>query len=145
MSRLNDLLNIVTANSEENIDDFLELLKPDNKSTEEMGSIYEETIGYDPITYFDKVSLNNMIDIIKDLPETPEAVVEALDDSRTEIIESAFNIFNENKIDTFLPAALEEAIEEITGVSIDIEFNVSDEDDDYDMDEEIDEEEEIDE
>ena len=136
MSRLKEIIDIVTANSEENVDDFLDLMKPDSHDRDEMSAIYEETLGYDPSSYFDKRELGNIADAIAGDPETPSAVVDAIGESKDDLVETAYNIFAEGRSAAFLPAAMEEAIEELTGIPVDIDVEEDedeDDDDDYEM------------
>ena len=131
-SRFRDLLDIVTANSDENVDDYLELLQPDAVNRYEMGAKFETTIGYDPITYFDRKELNRMIDALiesnvsKNDPEkkpVPEWLKEALKDekNRIDLINRAMEIYDSCRDDLFLPNALMNAIEMLYNCEVTIE------------------------
>ena len=136
--RLKQILDIAKANSEDAFDDIIDLMKPEGKNRYEMGETFEEVLGYDPITYYDKQHLEKIADGLAEDPETSIEVYNIMKDSakREAVIERAYEIFEEERDITFLPAALEEALEEETGVSVSI--NVEEEDDYDDDDGEID-------
>ena len=126
--RLKQVLDIVTSNSDEAIDDLLELMSPEDHTREEMGQTFEDTLGYDPTCYYDKKQLGQIADDIADDPATPSGVVDAINDGKEDLIESAYNIFADGRDSAFLAAAMEEAIEDSTGISIDIESDEEDDD-----------------
>lgn len=130
--RFRDLLSIVTANSDENTDDYLELLQPDQSNRFEMGAKFENTIGYDPITYYDRRELGRMIDALieskvdKDdanKSPVPEWLKEALKDekNRIELVNKAMEIYDSCRDDLFLPNALMNAIEIVYNCEVNIE------------------------
>ena len=49
MSRLKEILQIATANSEDAFDDLADLMSPEKFTKEELSSNMEEALGYDPI------------------------------------------------------------------------------------------------
>ena len=136
--RLKQILDIAKANSEDAFEDIIDLMKPEGKNRYEMGETFEEVLGYDPITYYDKQQLGKIADEISLDPMTPSEIVDYLKDKeqRVSVINRAYEIFEEERDETFLPAALEEALEEETGVSVSI--NVEEDDYDYDDDGELD-------
>ena len=71
-TRLEEILSIVTANSEEAVDDFLVIAHPENHEKEEIQETFEEVIGYDPLSYFDKKELGEKLDSMIENHETPE-------------------------------------------------------------------------
>lgn len=136
--RFNQILDIVSANSDESLDDFIDLMKPQEHTREEMGAILEDTIGYDATSYYDKHQLKVIAESIAGDPETPEVVSNYLTDSLDDAVDAAYEIFEEVRDGSVLPAAMEEAIQNETGVNIDIE--VEEDEDDDDVDEDYDEE-----
>ena len=77
-NRLNEIIAIVNANSEEDVSDLLTLMSPDNTPKEEIQETFEEVIGYDPLSYFDKKELGEKLDSMIENHETPEDVAEDL-------------------------------------------------------------------
>lgn len=130
--RFRDLLDIVTANSDDNVDDYLELLQPDQSNRYEMGAKFESTIGYDPITYYDRRELERMVDALieskvskndTEKNPVPEWLKEALKDekNRIDLINKAMDIYDSCRDDLFLPNALMNAIELTYNVEVNIE------------------------
>ena len=134
-SKLNDLLAIVTANSEENVDDFLTLLSPDTTSREEIQQTFEDTLGYDPTSYFDKKDIREKVDDILD-GDIPEHVQDYIASDKDAVVDEAFDKFDENRSD-YLDEALNTVLMDNTDWSPD-----SDSDDDEEEDDEYDEDEE---
>ena len=129
-TRLEEILSIVTANSEEAVDDFLVIAHPENHEKEEIQETFEEVIGYDPLSYFDKKELGEKLDSMIENHETPEDVAEDLADQKDEIVDAAYEIFDDSKSD-YLDEALNEAIEEKVGYVADPD-NDDDSNDDFD-------------
>ena len=129
-NRLNEIIAIVNANSEEDVSDLLTLMSPDNTPKEEIQETFEEVIGYDPLSYFDKKELGEKLDSMIEDRETPEDVVEDLADQKDEIVDAAYEIFDDSKSD-YLNEALNEAIEEKVGYVADPD-NDDDSNDDFD-------------
>jgi hypothetical protein len=143
--RLEELMDIVRATSDQDVDDFVDLMKPDSFSRAEMQQVYEETLGYDPTSYFDKKDIGNISDRIATYPDTPQEAVDYINDSKEELVDTAYDIFDDGRQE-FLQAAVEQAIEEATGVAVDADV-IEDEDDDdgrdsFDEDEEENEDDE---
>ena len=129
-NRLNEIIAIVNANSEEDVSDLLTLMSPDNTPKEEIQETFEEVIGYDPLSYFDKKELGEKLDSMIENHETPEDVEEDLADQKDEIVDAAYEIFDDSKSD-YLDEALNEAIEEKVGYVADPD-NDDDSNDDFD-------------
>lgn len=129
-NRLNEIIAIVNANSEEDVSDLLTLMSPGNTPKEEIQETFEEVIGYDPLSYFDKKELGEKLDSMIENHETPEDVAEDLADQKDEIVDAAYEIFDDSKSD-YLNEALNEAIEEKVGYVADPD-NDDDSNDDFD-------------
>ena len=129
-NRLNEIIAIVNANSEEDVSDLLTLMSPGNTPKEEIQETFEEVIGYDPLSYFDKKELGEKLDSMIEDRETPEDVAEDLADQKDEIVDAAYEIFDDSKSD-YLDKALNEAIEEKVGYVADPD-NDDDSNDDFD-------------
>lgn len=149
----------ITDTSEEKV---LKLLEPVN-DRKEMGEIYKETLGYDPIIYFDEKDIRQkLVDIVNGMSATArskvqnhydeivEATLIGLDETRMENIESVLNaairnIVDDDEIDVMLAERnYEEELdvedypdfeEEVDVDNIDLsELEDIDSDDDYDDD-----------
>lgn len=129
-NRLNEIIAIVNANSEEDVSDLLTLMSPDNTPKEEIQETFEEVIGYDPLSYFDKKELGEKLNSMIEDRETPKDVAEDLADQKDEIVDAAYEIFDDSKSD-YLDEALNEAIEEKVGYVADPD-NDDDSNDDFD-------------
>lgn len=136
-NRLQQLLDIATANSEDDFADFSDITKPENYNREEMSVMLEDTLGCDYTSYYDKQQLRNIAESIRGDFETPEVVKDYLSNP-DDAVEKAYGIFEQMRDESVLPAAMESAIEEVTGVEIDIDV---DEDDDFDDEDDFDSEE----
>ena len=156
-SILEKLLAVATCNSEEDQEKLEQLLDPTTRT--EMGPVYEEAIGYNPITYFDRRDtekyFNSMIE------DAPQSIKEVLEEKKEEIIESVLE-HKENLNEEYLITLLNLSFEKECGwrnkkyhaVNLEEEF-VSfeeldeDDDDDFENDDEYEsdyeEEEELDE
>ena len=119
-TRLSEILQIVTANSEEAVDDLLEIMRPHEVTREEMGVMLENTIGYDATSYYDKKTINDILDDIEADPNTPTEVVSHIESNREDIVDQAYRVFEDGRDVAFLPASVEEVIESDTGINIDI-------------------------
>ena len=135
MSRLNEIIQIVTANSEESVDDLLTMLAPDNTIKEEMKETYEGVLGYDPISYYDKKELSEKVDTIIDSKDTPEDTASYLVDNKEDVISDSYDIFDANRSD-YLEDVLNDVIEDRTGYNP--SSGDSDEEDDDMLDEDYD-------
>lgn len=126
MSKLNDILAIVSANSEESIDDFLTLLSPEVSSKEEIRQTFEDTIGYDPVSYFDKKEIKEKINNLLE-EDIPDEVSDYLTSDTEEVVNDVYEVFDENK-SQYLDEALNTTVYENTG------WSPSEEDDDNELD-----------
>ena len=81
MKSLKEVLDICNANGEEGLDSLMQLMEPKDER-EEMSSLYEETLGYDPITYYDIKDIEKMIDDV-----SSESIRNMINDHKDEIIE----------------------------------------------------------
>jgi hypothetical protein len=129
--RLEEMLAIVGANSDENLDDFVDLMRPEKFSRAEMQQIYEETIGHDPTSFFDKKEMGDMADQIASYPETPQEAVEVITNSKRELVESAYKIYDQNR-PSYLRTSVEDALEEATGISVNQDDSVDEEEENED-------------
>lgn len=129
----------VTANSEEDYDYLLLLMSPTD-DRDEMGVVYQNTLGYDPITYFDERFLNKSFDEL--LLEAPSSIKDDLTKERENIIKNVMKKRNV-ELDGFLLNLLtKEIYNEVGWVPYDSsEFgdDFVSEDDDFDDDDDIDE------
>lgn len=131
-TRMEDILAIVTANSDEAVDDFLVLTHPETSSKEELQETFEETLGYDPTSYFDYATLRVMLDNMKNNEDVPKDVIETIESEQEDIIKEAYDKFDSDR-NIHLQEALDYAIEERTGFSLN---NIENESDDEEYDEE---------
>ena len=136
-TRMEDILAIVTANSEEAVDDFLSIMNPEKSSKEELQETFKEVIGYDPTSYFDYGTLKVMLENMKNSNEIPRDVIEVLESDEDEIIKEAYEKFDSER-NIYLQDALNYAIEEKTGYNpgSEVEDDEDDSTDEYEYDEE---------
>lgn len=127
MSRLKEILDIVTANSEEDVDSLLDMMSPQNFERSEMSEVFESTIGYDPISYYDKKRLAEMVEELEVSPDISEDVSELIKDSRESIVDEAYEVFDDNR-DEYLKKSLDHVVEDKYGYEPDTDLD--DEDDD---------------
>lgn len=127
MSRLKEILDIVTANSEEDIDSLLDMMSPQNFERSEMSEVFESNIGYDPISYYDKKRLVEMVEELEVSPDISEDVSELIKDSRESIVDEAYEVFDDNR-DEYLKKSLDHVVEDKYGYEPDTDLD--DEDDD---------------
>lgn len=120
MATLQNLLDIVTANSEDVIDNFLDLMRPDDFTREEMGVIYEDTVGYDPISYYDKKDMRDYADQIAENPTTPQEVVDYIKESRDELVEEAYSLLDLSR-ENNIQACVESVINDKFGIDLDLD------------------------
>ena len=82
MKSLNEFLNSITAiqavhdeeSLQENIQALYAISSPKDDPVE-MGEAFKETIGYDPITYYDEKMVRNILDsVIKDCQDYPQTI-----------------------------------------------------------------------
>ena len=87
MAKLLDfMVRCNNATSDDIVDDLVKMADPTSfDSQDEMESHFEDCLGYNPINYFDRKSINDEFDDI--LQSAPYSVQEQLRDKREEIIE----------------------------------------------------------
>lgn len=132
MSRLDEILTIVSATEESAYDDLAELLKPESLNRDNAGEIYEAMLGYDPTSYFDKKEIADKVHTFATDTDMPEDVASVVLEDEIRISNSAYEKFDDRRSD-FMDEVVEEAITEATGWS-------STDTDDVDVDDEYDDE-----
>lgn len=125
MSRLKEILDIVSANSEEDVDNLLEMMSPQNYTRSEMSEIMESGLGYDPISYYDKIRLGDLVDQMKEDSNLPDDVDTLLKDKEA-LVDASYDAFDENR-DSYLKDSLDQVIEEKTGYTDDDDSEDDDE------------------
>ena len=138
MGRLEEILKIVNANSEESIDDVLTLLSPDAVSKEEIQETFEEVLGYDPTTYYDIKDIHDRIDKIMDA-DIPEEVVDFLASDKQLVAQESFDVFEENK-PKYFDESISQVILDKTGHDIMEDTDLEDDDDDAIVEDDLDDE-----
>ena len=135
-TRLEQILDIVNANSEEAVDDLLTLLHPEDHTKEEIQESYEEVVGYDPTSYFDKQEIDEIICSIRDDVGTPSDVVEYITHEKEELIKESYEHFESDKLE-HLSDAVNKVLKDKFGWSNleddieDLELDDDAEDDDF--------------
>lgn len=105
------LMRTVTAESEDDVDYLLKLMHPSDDRFE-MGEVYNNTLGYNPINYFDEQYLKKVYDRV--VQNAPESLVFKLQKRKDEIIEKVL-MRKLSNIDEYLYQILLTVIEEETG------------------------------
>lgn len=131
MGRLEEILQIVSANSEESIDDVLTLLSPDALPKEEIQETFEEVLGYDPTTYYDIKDIHDRIDKIMDA-DIPKEVSDFLASDKQLVAQESFDVFEENK-PKYFDESISQVILDKTGHDIMEDTDLEDDDDDDDI------------
>jgi len=134
---LENVLQIVSATSDQSFEDLVDLMRPEDHSREEMQETYEETLGYDPTTYFDRRDMKDIVERIADDPNTPDEALGYIKDQGDDLIDDAFDQFDSSR-EVFLQAAVEQVIEEATGVEVNADLSDDDFDDESEFDDESD-------
>lgn len=130
---LEELLDIVTATDPTAADDFLDLLKPEKFDKVEMGSIFDATLGYNPIDYYDKKDISSYIEDILAHPDIPDDIKTFVKDNRDDIIDESYRQFEQDRA-MFMHGPVDAYIEECTGTDITkIMDPFSDDDEDFDL------------
>jgi len=96
-SRLEEMVKLVTADSEESVDDVLALLSPEKHDKEEMQQTFEEVIGYDPINYYDKEGIKLAVDEASERVELSEEVRLQIAKDKEQLADAAFESFDSAK------------------------------------------------
>lgn len=108
MRALDEFIATVTSTSEEDVDKVLKLLNPTSEN--EMGEVYEATLGYNPITYFDEKAVAATLDKIIDA--APNKAGQILTDKKEEVVANTIKYFSYGKIG-MLETMLEKAVNEV--------------------------------
>lgn len=114
MSRLNDILDMLTSSGEESDALLADLLKPESMTREEAQETFDSCLGYDPTTYFDKRDIEKHVDNFIESEDTPDDVATVVIEEKDNIVRDAFQRFDESR-DDYLVEAAYDAISEITG------------------------------
>lgn len=133
-NRLTEILDIVSASGEESDSLLADLLKPEDMTREQAQEVFEEAIGYDPTTYFDKKDIKQCVDDLIEDKSIPEEVSSSISKDKDEIVDVAFQIFDESR-EAHVSDAVSEAVHESLGFDLYSSDNDEDEyeeDDDYD-------------
>lgn len=139
MTTLQQLIDTISANSEEDVTKLLQMMNP--TSAEEMGPIYIDVLGYNPIKYFDEKIIERQID--KLIPYAPNKAGQILVNKKKEIIKTTLDLYDQTKetwIQGSLLAAIRDFISEEEWDDEELDEAFDDMDDAlYDSDEEDDE------
>lgn len=103
------LSGLATADSDADVDALLKIYNPlDDRA--EMGKVFQDTLGYNPITHYDITDINSILDkVINDVES--DKVAKKLGSKKDEIILRARAIYEENR-EKNMKAALQQAISE---------------------------------
>lgn len=104
MSRLDELLQIASANSEEAFNDLADLMSPEKFTKEELSSNMEEALGYDPISYHDKKFMEEYFDKLLDNPDISSADKLSLKDDKEKILSDAYTMYQVDSEGTMMSA-----------------------------------------
>lgn len=115
-TRLGELCNMLSADSEDAFDDVMTLLKPDNMSRDEMSANFEHTVGYDPISYHDKKELTSSVEALRDTDMLTPEQEEYLADKGNVVVDDAYDRFNSKYRSNALNDALTETLADTVGV-----------------------------
>ena len=119
MSRLNDMLNMLTSSGEESDALLADLLRPESMTREEAQETFDSCLGYDPTTYFDKRDIEKHVNNFIESDDTPDDVAVVVIEEKDNIVKDAFERFDESR-DDYLVEAVNDAISEITGYDADV-------------------------
>lgn len=109
-SVLQRLLAVATCKTEEDEYRLEQLINPSTRSV--MGPVYEETLGYNPLTYFDRQEAEGYFkEMIEDAPQSVKVILE---EKQEEILESVIE-HKENLNREYLITLLNLSFEKITG------------------------------
>lgn len=101
MSRLKEIVAIVTASGEESVDDLLTLLSPEKHEKAEVQQTFEEVVGYDPTNYYDKKGIEDAVDEASVRMDYPEEVRDEIIKNKEAIAGAAFTAFDNGKPGAF--------------------------------------------
>lgn len=115
-TRLEELCKMVSADSEDAIDDILDLLKPADMTREEMSVNFEQAVGYDPISYHDKKELTNSVNALRDTDILTPEEEDFLMEKSTVVVDEAYDRFNGSYRSAALNDALTETLADLAGI-----------------------------
>lgn len=135
MSQLKNILDIVSASGEESDEVLMDLLKPEKMTREEAQVAFDNALGYDPTTFFDKRDIENHVESFIADDSTPDDISTMITDSKDLIIDEAFDIFDANR-ESYLRDSVAQAVYNNTDYPA--VATMDDDAGDYDDDEEYD-------
>lgn len=106
-SYLASIIEIVSANSEESVDNMLCMLDPESHDRDELGSLSEDVLGYNMITFHDKQYLTDKLHDIMD--QIDESVKNQIASNIESLVDEAYDNFSSSR-DTSLNMALARAL-----------------------------------
>lgn len=115
-ARLDEICKIVSANTDDAIDDLIDLMKPESMSREEMRSNFESVVGYDPISYHDKKEISDSVHALRDIVVLSEKQEDVLAENHEEIVNDAYDRFNDKYRSDALNDALTETLADWAGI-----------------------------
>lgn len=92
------LKKAATADEGSDLDDLFAVFEPEGKSRAQMGEVYNEALGYNPITHFDVEELSGVMSTI--LENADPAFITAIKPKRKSIIDRAMEIFEVERTET---------------------------------------------
>ena len=95
MKSLKEVLDICNASGEEGYDNLFKIMEPTDER-DEMGPIYEEALGYNPITYYDVKDIEKLIDDVES-----DTVREMINEHKDEIIDTVLEMRRDSLVDDF--------------------------------------------
>lgn len=120
MKSLKEVLDLIQADDDQSVADLYDLMRPDQHSDAEMQAMYEDALGYDPTTFFEKREMANIANRIMDSDVVPEEASTYVRDNFDDIVTSSYEAYQENK-PIFQQAAVEQCISERVGIDIDLD------------------------
>ncbi len=115
-ARLDEICKIVLANTDDAIDDLIDLMKPESMSREEMRSNFESVVGYDPISYHDKKEISDSVHALRDTDVLSEKQEDVLTENHEEIVNDAYDRFSDKYRSDALNDALTETLADWAGI-----------------------------
>ena len=100
MKSLKEVLDICNANGEEGLETLFRIMEPED-DRDEMGTVFEDTIGYNPITYYDEKDIDALIEDV-----TEESIREMIKERHDEIVEETLKNHRESIVDDFANAVI---------------------------------------
>lgn len=131
-TRLRELCDMLSADSEDAFDDVISLLKPEVMSRNEMSVNFENVVGYDPISYHDKKELTSSVEALRDTDMLTPEQEEYLTDKGNVVVDDAYDRFNSKYRSNALNDALTETLADTVGVDYSATEEVMEGADSYD-------------